>query len=235
MSEESLTVEHGEQGIKIVFFGPTMSGKTTILSIFHAIKKREDPEKTYQFLKLEDKATERTIGFDHAVFGLGDTGFKYHLFTVAGQDRFAAMRKVVAQGLHGLIIVINSEKIEWDANKRSLTELFQLFGEKVKDGTLPVQILLNKMDLPEPERINSFDAAKLLVETGVRDSIPDAQVNILELSCLNALSDLKSMLQDGNFDPKQRPKSVQRIIQPIQQVIRDVLVQEMKRRKENGG
>ncbi|MHA1168134.1 MAG: ADP-ribosylation factor-like protein [Candidatus Hodarchaeales archaeon] len=226
-----IKIEHGEQGIKIVFFGPSMSGKTTILSIFHAIRKKEDPSKTYQFLKLEDKATERTIGFDHAVFGLGDTGFKYHLFTVAGQDRFAAMRKVVSQGLHGLIIVINSEKSEWEANKRSLTELFELFGNKLKDGSLPVQILLNKMDLPESERINSYDAAKLLVEVGVRDSIPDAQVNILELSCLQALGDLKEMFKTGNLDPKKRPITVQRIIQPIQMIIRDILVQEMKKKQ----
>ncbi|MHA2298293.1 MAG: ADP-ribosylation factor-like protein [Candidatus Hodarchaeales archaeon] len=228
---DSLKVKHGEQGIKIVFFGPTMSGKTTILSIFHAIKKKEDPEKTYQFLKLEDKATERTIGFDHAVFGLGSTGFKYHLFTVAGQDRFAAMRRVVSQGLHGLIMVINSERSEWDANKRSLTELFQLFGAKLKDGSMPIQILLNKMDLPEIERINSYDAAKLLVETGIRDNIPAAQVDVLELSCLNALADLRKMLQEGNFDPKRRPITVQRIIQPIQHVIRNVLVQEMKKQQ----
>ena len=113
MSADSVTVGETAAGIKIVFFGPSLAGKTTTLSIFHAIRKREDPSSVYQFLKLEDKATQRTIGFDHAIFGLGDKGssgqhdFKIHLFTVPGQDRFKAMRKVVAQGLQGLIVVID--------------------------------------------------------------------------------------------------------------------------------
>ncbi|MHA2166646.1 MAG: hypothetical protein ACXAAT_12365 [Candidatus Hodarchaeales archaeon] len=60
---EELVFEESQQGIKIVFWGPTMAGKTTALSLFHAIKKKEDPESVYNFLKLEDKQTERTIWF----------------------------------------------------------------------------------------------------------------------------------------------------------------------------
>ena len=42
--EEELVFEESQQGIKIVIWGPTLAGKTTALSLFHAIKKKEDPE-----------------------------------------------------------------------------------------------------------------------------------------------------------------------------------------------
>ena len=159
-----ISVEEPSAGIKIVFFGPSLAGKTTALSIFHAIKKREDPGSVYQFLKLEDRATQRTIVFDHAVFGVGEKNtngqhdLKVHLFTVPGQDRFKEMRKVVAQGLHGCIIVIDSSKTQWEANKTSLKELFQILGPQLVDGSISVQIILNKMDLPSVELISRIES-----------------------------------------------------------------------------
>jgi signal recognition particle receptor subunit beta len=229
---EDIMVKHGESGLKIVFFGPSMAGKTSALSIFHAIKKREDPEKVYEFLKLEDKKTERTIGFDHAVFGLGDgsKAFKYHLFTVPGQDRFAAMRKVVSTGLHGLIIVIDASRTQWEANQRSLKELFELLGEKITNGEIAIQVMLNKMDLPEDQRITPQEAAKLLVESGVKKDLADAQVNIIYTSCLEAVKDLAKLLKEGSFDPQNRPQSIQRIVQPIQMIIRDILIKEIRKK-----
>ena len=225
-------------GIKIVFFGPSLAGKTTTLSIFHAIRKREDPTSVYQFLKLEDKATQRTIGFDHAIFGLGDRNpsgqhdFKIHLFTVPGQDRFKAMRKVVSQGLQGLIIVIDSSKTQWEANKQSLKELFEIMGDKITSGEVAVQIMLNKMDLPPEQRISSYEAAQLLVDAGIKKDIGDAQVSILEVSCLNAVKDLAEVIKAGKFDPKDRPPSIQRIIQPIQMIIREILIKELRKRQQ---
>ena len=224
MSSE-VAVGETSAGIKIVFFGPSLAGKTTTLSIFHAIRKREDPSSVYQFLKLEDKATQRTIGFDHAIFGLGERGssgqhdFKIHLFTVPGQDRFKAMRKVVSQGLQGCIVVIDSSKTQWEANKAALQELFQIMGPQLQDGTISVQIMLNKMDLPADQRITSFEAAQLLVETGVKKNIGEAQVNIIEVSCLQAVKDLAEVIKAGKFDHKDRPASIKRIIQQINMII----------------
>jgi signal recognition particle receptor subunit beta len=240
MSADSVTVGETAAGIKIVFFGPSLAGKTTTLSIFHAIRKREDPSSVYQFLKLEDKATQRTIGFDHAIFGLGDRGtsgqhdFKIHLFTVPGQDRFKAMRKVVAQGLQGLIIVVDSSKTQWEANKAALSELFQIMGEQIQSGAIAIQIMLNKMDLPQDQRISSFEAAQLLVDASIKKNIGDAQVSILEVSCLQAVKDLAEVIKAGKFDPKDRPPSIQRIIQPIQMIIREILIKELRKRQAGG-
>ena len=231
--DEELVFEESQQGIKIVFWGPTMAGKTTALSLFHAIKKKEDPESVYNFLKLEDKQTERTIGFDQATFGLGGgpgKGFKYHLFTTPGQDRFKSMRKIVINGLHGLIVVIDSERERWGENKDSLSELFDIVGDKIYSGEIKLAIMLNKMDLPVDTRINAADVGRLMIEAEVSDKLRDTFASTFEVSCLNALSELRESWQKGEWNPKQRPQAVQRLIQPIQMVIRDILVSELQKR-----
>ncbi len=226
-------------GIKIVFFGPSFAGKTTALSIFHAIKNQTDPDAVYKFQKIEDKVTHRTIALDHATFGLGNKNakgehdFKYHLFTVPGQDRFKAMRKVIAEGLQGLIIVIDSTKAQWNDNKQAMLELFEFFGEDLNNGNIAVQIMLNKMDLPHEAKISSYDAAKLLVETKVKKNFNEAQVNIIETSCLQAVKDLSGAIKAGALkSPKDYPPSVQRIMQPITNIIREILVKDLKKRSE---
>ncbi|MFX0123832.1 MAG: ADP-ribosylation factor-like protein [Candidatus Hodarchaeota archaeon] len=230
--EEELVFEEAQKGIKIVFWGPTLAGKTTALSLFHAIKKKEDPESVYNFLKLEDKATERTIGFDQATFGLGTssgTGFKYHLFTTPGQDRFKSMRKIVVNGLHGLIVVIDSEKARWEENKDSLSELFQILGDKLYSREVKMAIMLNKMDLPVDTRISAADVGKLMLEAGISDTLRDTFASTFEVSCLEALGALREAWGKGEWNPKKRPQPVQRIIQPIQMVIRDILVSELRK------
>ena len=87
------------------------------------------------------------------------------------------------------------------------------------------------MDLPPETRITSFEAAQLLVETKVKKNIADAQVNIIETSCLQAVKDLAEMIKSGKFDAKDRPESIQRIIQPIQMIIRDILIKELRKRQ----
>lgn len=230
---EELVFEESQQGIKIVFWGPTMAGKTTALSLFHAIKKKEDPESVYNFLKLEDKQTERTIGFDQATFGLGGgpgKGFKYHLFTTPGQDRFKSMRKIVINGVQGLIVVIDSEKARWEENRNSLTELFEILGTKIYAVEVKLAIMLNKMDLPSDTRISAVDVGKLMIESGVSDKLRDTFASTFEVSCLNALNSLRESWSQGEWNPKQRPQAVQRIIQPIQMVIRDILISELQKR-----
>jgi len=230
---EELVFEESRQGIKIVFWGPTMAGKTTALSLFHAIKKKEDPESVYNFLKLEDKQTERTIGFDQATFGLGGgpgKGFKYHLFTTPGQDRFKSMRKIVINGVQGIIVVIDSEKARWDENRVSLTELFEILGTKIYSGEVKLAIILNKMDLPSDTRISATDVGRLMIASGVSDKLRDTFASTFEVSCLNALVSLRESWSKGEWNPKQRPQAVQRIIQPIQMVIRDILISELQKR-----
>jgi hypothetical protein len=104
-------------------------------------------------------------------------------------------------------------------------------GPEITSGSISFQIMLNKMDLPTEQRISTFEAAQLLVETGIKKNIGEAQINILEVSCLQAVKDLADIIKAGKFDPKDRPQSIQRIIQPIQMIIREILIKELRKRQ----
>lgn len=227
--------------VKVVFWGPTLAGKTTALTIYKVLKSLEDPENVYKFLKLEDPSG-RTLFFDQAIFGLGrnTTGLpylKYHVFTVPGQMRHKGQRKVVLEGVQGLVVVIDSTLERWEENKESLMELKELIGEKIAQNELPYVIMLNKMDLPENERISPQEVSKLLVEAGMHNQMRDAHARIVAASCLQARDALKELLQnkseaqlkdkDGRLKRELRPQTVQRIIQPVEQVVREILVKHL--------
>ncbi|MFW9853979.1 MAG: hypothetical protein ACFFFG_02935 [Candidatus Thorarchaeota archaeon] len=238
-------VKRDHQGVptvKIVFWGPTLAGKTTALTITKVLKSLEDPENVYKFLKLEDP-TGRTLFFDQAIFGLGRTTaglpiIKYHLFTVPGQERHSGQRKVVLRGAHGLVVVIDSEKSRWEENKHALKEINDLAGDKLSNGVLPFQLLLNKMDLPREQRISALEVGKLLSESGVAANLRDAAARMVEVSCLEARDDLKVLLStgdrtkivdvDGKLKKEYRPASVSRVIKPVEGLIRDIIVLMMK-------
>jgi signal recognition particle receptor subunit beta len=241
-------IKRDHQGVpvvKIVFWGPTLAGKTTALTITKVLKSLEDPENVYKFLKLEDP-TGRTLFFDQAIFGIGKTAaglpiLKYHLFTVPGQERHAGQRKVVLRGAHGLIAVVDSEKSRWEENKHALQEINALAGDKLVSGALPYQIMLNKMDLPSEQRISSLEVGKLLSESGVAANLRDAAVRIVEVSCLDARDDLKSLLStgdrskivdtEGRLKKEYRPKSVIRVIKPVESLIREIIILMMKQQQ----
>ncbi|MFX0162676.1 MAG: hypothetical protein ACFE68_04970 [Candidatus Hodarchaeota archaeon] len=248
-----LPVDHeGVNIVKICFWGASLSGKTTALSIYKTLKTLENPESVYQWLKLEDPSG-RTLFFDQAVFSLGrseKTGLpylKYHVYTVPGQIRHRGQRKVVLEGSHGLIILLDSSRSQWAFNRQALEELNELVGPILADGTLPFKLVLNKMDLPPAERISAVDVGELLVEAGVSERLRDAYANIIETSCLKAANDLKRVLiqikeeglKDRYKDPKTGrwirstlPVSVQRLIQPVEELLREVIVRILRKKSE---
>ena len=229
--------------IKVVFWGPSMAGKTTALTIYKVLKSLEDPKQVYKFLKVEDP-TGRTLFFDQAIFGLGTnpqtrkSRYKYHIFTVPGQERHSGQRKVILQGAHGLVIVIDASKNQYEYNKESIAELNILFKDKFVNGGISFVFCLNKMDLPKEERISVADLGKLLVETGWSSNLRDSLSRVVETSCLNARDDLTKILQEKNLDELKdekgylkrdlRPESVQRIVKPIEMVLREILVKKLQ-------
>jgi len=248
-----LPVDHeGVNIVKICFWGASLSGKTTALSIYKTLKTLENPESVYQWLKLEDPSG-RTLFFDQAVFSLGrseKTGLpylKYHVYTVPGQIRHKGQRKVVLEGSHGLIILLDSSLSQWNFNLQALEELNELVGPELANGTLPFKLVLNKMDLPPSERISAIDVGELLVEAGLSEKLRDAYANIIETSCLKATNDLKRILiqikkeglRDKYKDPKTGrwirsvlPVSVQRIMQPVEELLREVIVIVLRKNRD---
>ncbi|MFX1511567.1 MAG: hypothetical protein ACFFCQ_03175 [Promethearchaeota archaeon] len=96
------------------------------------------------------------------------------------------------------------------------------------------------MDLPTEDRITAFDVGRLLVEAGANTALRDAAARIYEVSCLQARDDLRKLLsthakseimdEEGRLKKELRPNSVQRVIRPVESLVREILVAMMRAR-----
>ncbi|HID64152.1 MAG TPA: gliding-motility protein MglA [Anaerolineae bacterium] len=137
-----------EINLKIVYYGPALSGKTTNLEYIHA---HTNPKIRGELVSIKTHE-DRTLFFDFLQLELGEVmGLKpkFHLYTVPGQVYYVASRKLVLQGADGVVFVADSQIDRLDDNVESLRDMkvyLAEMGYKVDD--FPLVIQLNKRDLP---------------------------------------------------------------------------------------
>ncbi|UYP48366.1 hypothetical protein NEF87_004651 [Candidatus Lokiarchaeum ossiferum] len=141
----------GELFWKIVFYGSAGTGKTTIIDTLHR-KTLENPdynlEPTGQVTKIA-KASGATLYFDRGIFQSRiQTNIFYHIFTVAGQENLAPLRKKILDGVDAIAFVFDGQRSMLDRNLKSLDELKETLGPALIHD-IPVLILINKQDLPD--------------------------------------------------------------------------------------
>lgn len=150
----SMNYAQHEMSVKIVYYGPGLSGKTTNLLIIH----KDTPEKLKSSLTSLATQTDRTIFFDFLPLDLGKIrGFavKFHLYSVPGQVYYNATRKLVLRGADGIVFVADSAVDKMEENIESFKNLednFTEYGYKIEN--IPTIIQYNKRDLP---RVLSID------------------------------------------------------------------------------
>lgn len=141
--------QHREIIVKLVYYGPALSGKTTNLQQVHA---RLDPKRRGRLLTLDTK-DDRTLYFDllpMAVKSKSGSTVKLKLFTVPGQVIHNNTRKVVLQGVDAVAFIADSQLKETRANNESFANLQQnLRDNGLGDEEIPIVIQFNKRDLPE--------------------------------------------------------------------------------------
>jgi signal recognition particle receptor subunit beta len=146
-----------ELSAKIVYYGPGLSGKTTNIEMVHQLLK---PEQKGRLISLPTE-TDRTLFFDFLPLDLGQIkGFKvrFHLYTVPGQVYYNATRRLVLQGVDGVVFVADSQVDMLSSNVDSLKNLREnlaTYGKKLED--LPFVMQYNKRDLRKvasPEELN---------------------------------------------------------------------------------
>lgn len=149
--------------IKIVYYGPGLSGKTTNLE---QLSQLLDPKRIGEMVSL-DTTGDRTLFFDWIPVDLGKIkGFdvKIQLFTVPGQVRYNNTRKKVLQGADALVFVADSQAEALDQNRFSFQNLRENLAQQAIDlEDLPVVIQWNKSDLPTAMKAEDL-AARLNLE-----------------------------------------------------------------------
>ena len=146
-----------EISVKIVYYGPGLSGKTTNLQVIH----RKIPVDYRSDMVSLATETDRTLFFDFLPLDLGKIkGFstKFQLYTVPGQVYYNATRKLVLRGVDGVVFVVDSAADKIQENLESFQNLQDNLAEYgYQQGSIPVIIQYNKRDLPNAMPVDKLD------------------------------------------------------------------------------
>lgn len=134
---------------KVVYYGPGMSGKTTNLEVVH----QRAPSGNRGDLTSISTDGDRTLFFDFMPLDLGTVaGMRtcFQIYTVPGQVYYNSTRKLVLQGVDGVVFVADSSASMVEENLESLRNLEENLREYGKSlATMPHVIQYNKRDLPD--------------------------------------------------------------------------------------
>jgi signal recognition particle receptor subunit beta len=138
-----------ELTVKVVYYGPGLSGKTTNLQMIHA---RAAAEGRGKLLTVETH-DDRTLFFDLLpVFFHTKGGYtvKVKLFTVPGQVIHNATRRVVLQNADAVAFIADSRRTAGSENNAYWNNLQENMRENgLNVAQVPVVIQFNKRDLPD--------------------------------------------------------------------------------------
>lgn len=145
--------------LKLVYYGPGLSGKTTNLEYVH----RKSPEDKKGKLLSVAAGEDRTLFFDFMALDIGEVGglnTKFQLYTVPGQVYYNSTRKLVLTGCDGVAFVADSRR---DALADNL-ESYRNLDENLKEQGLNIEgmphvIQYNKRDMPDIMSVEELNAA----------------------------------------------------------------------------
>ena len=171
--------------VKIVFYGPALSGKTTTLKyLFRKFGKLDK-------IKSIESTTGRTLFFDFGIlkFKGVEWDVKFFIYSTTGQDYYAITRPTTILGADGIIFVADSFEESFKRNMTSWRELTNLYGEKLLN--IPIVCNFNKQDLSRKfnhqnflehincDKYNSFAYYKTIALLG--DGVLNSFKKIIEL------------------------------------------------------
>jgi len=196
-----------ELSAKIVYYGPGLSGKTTNIEMIHKMLR---PDQKGRLISLPTE-TDRTLFFDFLPIDLGQIkGFKvrYHLYTVPGQVFYNATRRLVLQGVDGVVFVADSQRDMTGSNMESLKNLIDnlsSYGKKLEE--LPFVLQYNKRDLKNVMTMQEMDAELNYMNVPTYEAVAPAGKGVTET--LVGISRLvfshlrKTLLMPGEVDSQE--------------------------------
>lgn len=144
-----INLKKKEVQAKIVYYGPGRGGKTTNLEFIHKKYKSRIPTDMVAIKTHGD----RTLFFDFLPFDIGTIkgySVRMQLYTVPGQVKYNATRRLVLRGVDGLVFVADSMKLRREKNVLALKNARENLAAYKKDlAEIPLVLQYNKRDLGE--------------------------------------------------------------------------------------
>lgn len=189
--------------VKIVYYGPGMSGKTTNLEVVH----QRAPQTNRGELTSISTDGDRTLFFDYMPLDLGTVaGMRtcFQVYTVPGQVYYNSTRKLVLQGVDGVIFIADSSASMMEQNLESIRNLEENLNEYGKSlSTIPHVIQWNKRDLPDALPVEELERTLNHHGAPTFEASANTGVGVFPTLKSVAANVLKSIMQETP-DGKQR-------------------------------
>jgi signal recognition particle receptor subunit beta len=192
--------------VKIVYYGPALSGKTTCLKYIYSCPEFGNKGK----LITLDTDGDRTLFFDFLpleIGKLGDYSIKIQLYTVPGQVSYDTTRKLVLQGADGIVFVADSQVALREQNIQSYNNMKKnLELNKISPQEIPVILEYNKRDLREILPIDELNKDLNPENKSFFPTIATSGENILE--ALHAIMKMVIIYLKNKLSVFQKDKTV---------------------------
>ncbi|GAB1422585.1 ATP/GTP-binding protein [Anaerolineales bacterium] len=129
------------QTVKMVVTGPFSSGKTEFIRSISEIDVVSTERAISSEQELEVKGGT-TVAMDFGRITVDDD-LTLYLFGTPGQRRFDFMWEILAEGMLGFIVMVDSTKPETFAEAKSILDTFRAYAPT------PYVVAANKQDLPD--------------------------------------------------------------------------------------
>ncbi len=144
-----INIRTKEVQVKVVYYGPGRGGKTTNLEYIYK-KYRKNIQSEMVSLKTHD---DRTLFFDFLPFDVGKIkgyNVSIQLYTVPGQVKYNATRKLVLKGVDGIVFVADAMESQRQKNIDALKQMIEnLETYSLNLATMPLVLQYNKYDLKD--------------------------------------------------------------------------------------
>jgi signal recognition particle receptor subunit beta len=125
---------------------------------------------------------DRTLFFDFLPFDIGQIkgyGIKIQLYTVPGQVKYDATRRLVLRGADGIVFVADSMAVRREKNitsYKNLDENLALYKKSI--ATIPFVLQCNKIDLGK-QGIPLLPCRVIENDLGIRNGVPVFEASAL--------------------------------------------------------
>jgi len=146
------------QTVKMVVTGPFNSGKTQFVGSISEIDVVSTERKISS--EAEKVKDQTTVAMDFGRITVDDDLILY-LFGTPGQRRFDFMWEILAEGMLGFVVIVDSSRPETFREAKSILETFRAYAPT------PYVVAANKQDVPDAWALDDLRIA-LRLEDGVK-------------------------------------------------------------------
>ena len=146
------------QTVKMVVTGPFNSGKTQFVGAISEIDVVSTERKISS--EAEKVKDQTTVAMDFGRITVDDDLILY-LFGTPGQRRFDFMWEILAEGMLGFVVIVDSSRPETFREAKSILETFRAYAPT------PYVVAANKQDVPDAWALDDLRIA-LRLEDGVK-------------------------------------------------------------------